>query len=251
MASVPHGSARTTPRLRAEFQASKESSRALAARYGLNAKTVRKWRKRTTTADALTALEPEDQRLTPEHLGALDQFHTRGLAATTELAKLGGITGDMSVLDVGSGVGGPARFLAATYGCRVTGVDLSQPFVDAARYLTARTGQSGQVSFQTASALALGSMPAFASQWWQEYADWAGTQYQYTTCKLAISAAQSPAVAFEVLSGMTDAKLVDKGDEVDVVSNMGVNPYFRTKEACERVRAATEEKFQRSLDPYR
>ncbi len=53
MASVLHGSARTTPRLRAEFQASKESSRALAARYGLNAKTVRKRRNRTTTADAL------------------------------------------------------------------------------------------------------------------------------------------------------------------------------------------------------
>jgi ubiquinone/menaquinone biosynthesis C-methylase UbiE len=104
---------------------------------------------------ALTALGPEDQRLTPEQLGILDQFHTRGLAATAELAKLVGITADMSVLDVGSGVGGPARYLAATYGCRVTGVDLSEPFVDAARYLTERTGQSGQVSFQSASALEL------------------------------------------------------------------------------------------------
>ncbi len=62
----------------------------------------------------LSALGPEDQRLTPQQLGALDQFHTRGLAATAELAKLAGITADMSVLDVGSGVGGPARFLAAT-----------------------------------------------------------------------------------------------------------------------------------------
>src|SRR5499427_1439803 len=104
---------------------------------------------------ALAALGPENQRLTPQQLGALDQFHTRGLAATAELAKLSGITADMSVLDVGSGVGGPARFLAATYGCRVTGVDLSEPFVDAARYLTERTGQGGQVSFQTASALEL------------------------------------------------------------------------------------------------
>jgi SAM-dependent methyltransferase len=104
---------------------------------------------------ALMALGPEDQRLTPQQLGALDQFHTRGLAATAELAKLAGITADMSVLDVGSGVGGPARFLAATYGCRVTGVDLSEPFVDAARYLTGRTGQSGQVSLRTASALEL------------------------------------------------------------------------------------------------
>jgi SAM-dependent methyltransferase len=104
---------------------------------------------------ALTALGPEDERLTPQQLGALDQFHTRGLAATAELATLAGITADMSVLDIGSGVGGPARFLAATYGFRVTGVDLSEPFVDAARYLTERTGQSGQVSFETASALDL------------------------------------------------------------------------------------------------
>jgi sarcosine/dimethylglycine N-methyltransferase len=104
---------------------------------------------------ALSVLGPENQRLAPQQLAALDQFHTRGLAATAELAKLAGITADMSVLDVGSGVGGPARFLAATYGCGVTGVDLSEPFVDAARYLTERTGQSGRVSFETASALEL------------------------------------------------------------------------------------------------
>jgi SAM-dependent methyltransferase len=61
----------------------------------------------------------------------------------------------MAVLDVGSGLGGPARFLAATYGCQVTGVDLSEPFVDAARYLTERTGQSERVSFETASAVEL------------------------------------------------------------------------------------------------
>jgi len=104
---------------------------------------------------ALAALGPEDRPLTPEQLAALDHFHTRGLAATAELARLVGMSAEMSVLDVGSGIGGPARFLAATLGCRVTGVDLSEPFVEAARYLTERTGQSGQVSFQTGSALAL------------------------------------------------------------------------------------------------
>lgn len=104
---------------------------------------------------ALSAVGSEDQRLLPQQLAALDQFHTRGLAATTELATLAGITADMSVLDVGSGIGGPARFIAAACGCRVTGIDLSEPFVDAARYLTERTGQSGQVSFQVASALQL------------------------------------------------------------------------------------------------
>ncbi len=98
---------------------------------------------------ALAVFGPEDQRLVPKQLAGLDQFHTRGIVATTELAKLAGITADMAVLDIGSGVGGPARLLAATCGCRVTGVDLSEPFVDAARYLTARTGQSGQVAFET------------------------------------------------------------------------------------------------------
>lgn len=104
---------------------------------------------------ALAPLGAEDQLLTPQQLGALDQFHTRGLAATAELAELAGLAAGMSVLDVGAGIGGPARFLAATYGCRVTGIDLSEPFVDAARYLTQRTGQREQVSFHTGSALAL------------------------------------------------------------------------------------------------
>jgi SAM-dependent methyltransferase len=104
---------------------------------------------------ALALFGPEDHRLTPRQLAALDHFHTSGLAATEELVKLAGISAGMSVLDVGAGVGGPARYLAATCGCSVMGVDLSEPFVEAARYLTERTGLSGQVSFQAASALAL------------------------------------------------------------------------------------------------
>ena len=104
---------------------------------------------------ALAPFGPEDQRLTPQQLAALDHFHTRGMLATAELARLSAITTDMAVLDIGSGIGGPARFLSATFGCHVKGVDLSEPFVDAARYLTERTGQSGKVSFQIASALEL------------------------------------------------------------------------------------------------
>lgn len=52
MGSVLHGSARTTPRIRAELQAAQTSTRRLAAQYGLNPKTVAKWRRRATTADA-------------------------------------------------------------------------------------------------------------------------------------------------------------------------------------------------------
>jgi len=66
MGGVLHGSARTTPRIRAELQASQESGRALAARYGLNPKTVLKWRKRTTTSDAPTGPRyPKSTVLTP------------------------------------------------------------------------------------------------------------------------------------------------------------------------------------------
>jgi SAM-dependent methyltransferase len=104
---------------------------------------------------ALAALGPEDQLLTFQQLAALDQFHTRGLAATAELAKLAEIGAGMSVLDIGAGIGGPARFVAATCGCEVIGLDLSESFVEAARYLTERTGQSEQVSFATGSALEL------------------------------------------------------------------------------------------------
>jgi SAM-dependent methyltransferase len=104
---------------------------------------------------ALASVASEDRPLTPQQLAPLDQFHTRGAEATIELGQLAGITAGASVLDVGSGIGGPARLLAQATGCRVTGVDLSPTFVDAARYLTGRTGQGGQISFQTGSALDL------------------------------------------------------------------------------------------------
>jgi ubiquinone/menaquinone biosynthesis C-methylase UbiE len=103
----------------------------------------------------LLAFGPEDRRLSPERLAPLDQFHTRGLAATADLARMTEITSSDRVLDVGSGVGGPARFLAATYGCEVVGVDLSEPFTEAARYLTERTGQAEKVRFETGNALDL------------------------------------------------------------------------------------------------
>jgi ubiquinone/menaquinone biosynthesis C-methylase UbiE len=104
---------------------------------------------------ALAVFGPGEQRLMPQQLAALDQFHSRGVAATAELAELAGITQGMSVLDVGAGIGGPARYLADTCRCTVTGIDLSPSFVEAARYLTARTGQSAAVSFEAGSALEL------------------------------------------------------------------------------------------------
>ena len=102
---------------------------------------------------ALTAIAPESQVLTVAQLAPLDQFHTRGILATAELAGATGLDAFTHVLDLGCGIGGPARYLAATFGCKVTGVDLSPGFIDAATYLTARCDLSDRIMFQVGEAL--------------------------------------------------------------------------------------------------
>jgi ubiquinone/menaquinone biosynthesis C-methylase UbiE len=104
---------------------------------------------------ALATFTREGQRLTVDQLAPLDQFHTRGILATAELATAAGLDASTRVLDLGCGVGGPARYLAATFGCRVTGVDLSPSFVDAATYLTGRCGLTDRVMFQAGDAVHL------------------------------------------------------------------------------------------------
>ena len=93
--------------------------------------------------------------LTVAELAPLDQFHTRGLAATVELAEAAGLGPEERVVDVGSGLGGPSRYLAATYGCTVEGIDLSAAFTAAAGFLAERAGLAGRVSYATGDALAL------------------------------------------------------------------------------------------------
>ena len=84
---------------------------------------------------------------------AFDEFHTGGRGATRGLAQLAGLRQGMHVLDVGSGVGGPARTLAVEFGCQVTGLDLTEEFCKAADMLTARLGLGEQVAFRHGSAL--------------------------------------------------------------------------------------------------
>ena len=93
--------------------------------------------------------------LTIEDLTSFDQYHSGGLAATKELASLAGLLEGMHVLDVGSGIGGPARILASEYGCDVTGIDLTEEFCLAAEMLTARVGLDDKVRFRCCSALDL------------------------------------------------------------------------------------------------
>lgn len=104
---------------------------------------------------ALSAMGREAGRLRPEDLAPLDQFHSRGLDATVELAQALRLDSSTRVLDIGSGLGGPSRYLAATYGCTVHGVDLSPPFVETATFLAERTGLADKVTYQCANALDL------------------------------------------------------------------------------------------------
>ncbi len=109
-------------------------------------------------AAILTALEDmgkDINRLTPDDLAAVDEFHGGQRPATMRLAELVGFTGTERVLDVGSGLGGPSRYLAWRYGLRVSGVDLTAEFVRVAQMLTRRTGLEGRVDYRQGSALDL------------------------------------------------------------------------------------------------
>lgn len=104
---------------------------------------------------AVRATGKDPDALTPDDLAPIDQFHTRGKPATIELATLAGLRAGMRVLDVGGGIGGPARTLAAEFGCSVTVLDLTEAYVRTGEAITARLGLSDRVSFRHGSALAL------------------------------------------------------------------------------------------------
>lgn len=110
--------------------------------------------------EALAAAGADIERLTLDDLAPVDEFHIGGRAATIELAARLGLGAGMRLLDVGSGIGGPARFMSASRGCAVVGIDLTPAFVEIANDLTRRCGLGGAVTFQQASALALPFAPA-------------------------------------------------------------------------------------------
>ena len=97
----------------------------------------------------------EPSQATVETLAPYDQFHGRGLAATEDMATLVQVAETDHLLDVGSGIGGPARYLAQRFGCRVSGIDLTPEFCDVARHLTALLGLADRVSVRQGNALAM------------------------------------------------------------------------------------------------
>ncbi len=108
-----------------------------------------------TILDAMTAAGKDVEKLAAVDLAATDELHLGWRPATIELAKALGLSADEQVLDIGCGIGGPARYFAESHGCRVTGIDLTEQFVQVARSLTRRCGLADRASFKLGSALAL------------------------------------------------------------------------------------------------
>lgn len=106
-----------------------------------------------TILAALMAAGKDINQLKPEDLAPIDEFHIRGREATRELASQVQLNSNHKVLDVGSGVGGASRFLALEYGCRVTGLDLSDEYCRVAQSLANRLGLDSQVAYLQGNAL--------------------------------------------------------------------------------------------------
>ena len=110
--------------------------------------------------DGLRRSGKNAERIDPDDLAPADEFHIGGRQATVEFADQLGLRPGMELLDIGSGIGGPARYFAHHRKCRVTGIDLTDEYVRVAGALSERTGLAGSLKFVQGSALALPFPPA-------------------------------------------------------------------------------------------
>lgn len=117
----------------------------------------------------LRAAGKDPEQITADDLAAVDQFHVEGKKSTLELAELAKLHRGDNVLDIGGGLGGPARTLAQQFGCNVTVVDLTEEFCRTGEALTKRVGLSDQVRFLTGNAMDSHFAPASFDVVWTQH----------------------------------------------------------------------------------
>lgn len=113
---------------------------------------------RLNAALAEDGIDPDHPSL--EALAPYDQFHGRGLEATVEIGGIMPARASDHILDVGSGIGGPARYFSTRFGCKVTGLDLTPEFCEVARHLTRLLALQDRVTMEVGDALAMPFAPA-------------------------------------------------------------------------------------------
>ncbi len=119
--------------------------------------------------DGLVETGHDPDSLDADDLATFEEFHTFGRTASIALADAAEISKDDRVLDVGCGIGGPARLLARHYGCQVVGIDLTEEFCAVATDLTKRVGLSHQVEIRRGDALDLPFIDGEFSVVWTQH----------------------------------------------------------------------------------
>src|SRR5918995_1003694 len=140
-----------------EIQQQQQSSAAVVERHYTHSNLE------NTILTALRNAGKNIDQLTVDDLAPIDEFHTRGREATANLASLinNNLQPNFHVLDVGAGIGGPSRYLASKFGCRVTGLDLVGEYCRVAdslakrvrldNLLTYRQGDATHIPFEDAT----------------------------------------------------------------------------------------------------
>lgn len=105
--------------------------------------------------EGLGCIVKTEATVTAEDLAPVDEFHIGGRAATGAMAQQLGLTREDSLLDIGCGLGGPARQIAAQFGCRVTGIDLTRDYIEAGNVLSGWLQLQDRVSLQEGNALSM------------------------------------------------------------------------------------------------
>jgi len=149
------------------------------------------YRQADLSAHIMAAFDRAGKRINShEDTASFDEFHIRGRDATRELAKLAGVQKGMKVLDIGCGVGGPARTLAAEFGCYVKGIDLIEEYCQTATMLTERVGLGDMVTFQH------GDMTELTSE--AENYDMVWTEHTIMNIDFPVQWASNPTINFLV-----------------------------------------------------
>ena len=148
----------------------------------------------------------EKPEIKSKDLASIDEFHIRGQESTVELASLLGEFGGSKVLDVGCGLGGTARYLASSFDCHVTGIDLTPTYVSLAEKFSQMVGLAYETSFYEASALELPFSDGEFDVAWMEHVQMNIPWKDQLACEVARVLKQDGIFVFHEIFSVSEAE---------------------------------------------